>query len=57
MISRKEKYPSKKYKIIVFLDRIINYFNNFWNKNTGWILLGTVIGTILALPGWLYLIM
>lgn len=56
MTSRKEKYPSNKPKILVFIDKYLNTVVNFLDNYSGGIILGVLFGIILAIPGWLYLI-
>lgn len=55
MISRKEKYKSKKPKILVIVDEYINIITRFWDDNSGWIILGIITGVIFTLPGWIYI--
>lgn len=56
MNSRKEKYPSNKPKILIFIDKYLNMVINFWDNYSGGIILGVLFAIILAIPGWLYLI-
>lgn len=55
MISRKEKYKSDKPAVLVTLDKYINSFTTFWNNHSGWLIIGAIIGTFLAIPGWIFI--
>ncbi|MCM3358082.1 hypothetical protein [Psychrobacillus sp. MER TA 171] len=54
--SRKRRYQYKKSKTLTFIELFINNITSLWNIHGHWILLGTIMGTVLALPGWLYII-